>query len=565
MDSTIVLQTPEADAAASESPRLHVVVIVLGDIGRSPRMQYHTSSLLQEGHVVSLIGYKGEALIPELEEAQHSDSSSAASRLQVIRFQVPKLPALLERSLIFYFCWRIAALTFYLAVALAQVSTPSGGRKSKKENNQTPSKIHHTFVHCVLVQNPPALPLLWVAHCYCRIQRWRQSRQDENTAKMLFPHAPALIIDWHNLGFSMLGKTGFLTRILHRYEKWMAPKAQGHLCVTQIMKDFLLEDMLSASRTDSDCNLNVLYDCPPPFFQPLSSPDVEHELMTRLHSQLCLASPKSWYDSLADFQTLFTERRPLATATKNENTSNESMYQARRGRPALIISSTSWTPDEDFNIFLEALLLLDERITMQQSALKVMVIVTGKGPQRSMYQQRISKLPFRHVAITTLWLEMKDYPTLIACADLTVSLHTSTSGLDLPMKLLDSFGCHVPALAYKYEALLVEPLLKHDLHGCLFEHHLELAEQLFWLLQPLAKAPYMQQSTPPHSFGELDRYSVALAKRQSDGKHGWHENWKEHALPVLLRAVSGKEIADQQDNIDKDRGTSTTEEAKKTK
>jgi hypothetical protein len=38
----------------------HFVVIVLGDVGRSPRMQYHANSLLQAGNLVSLVGYVGE-------------------------------------------------------------------------------------------------------------------------------------------------------------------------------------------------------------------------------------------------------------------------------------------------------------------------------------------------------------------------------------------------------------------------------------------------------------------------------------------------------------------------
>lgn len=34
-------------------------VVVLGDIGRSPRCMYHTLSLLENGYEVMLVGYEG--------------------------------------------------------------------------------------------------------------------------------------------------------------------------------------------------------------------------------------------------------------------------------------------------------------------------------------------------------------------------------------------------------------------------------------------------------------------------------------------------------------------------
>ena len=36
-----------------------VCVCVLGDLGRSPRMIYHTTSLLDAGFDVDLVGYEG--------------------------------------------------------------------------------------------------------------------------------------------------------------------------------------------------------------------------------------------------------------------------------------------------------------------------------------------------------------------------------------------------------------------------------------------------------------------------------------------------------------------------
>lgn len=38
----------------------HIQVLVVGDIGRSPRMQYHAISVAKHGKHVDLIGYKGE-------------------------------------------------------------------------------------------------------------------------------------------------------------------------------------------------------------------------------------------------------------------------------------------------------------------------------------------------------------------------------------------------------------------------------------------------------------------------------------------------------------------------
>lgn len=69
---------------------------------------------------------------------------------------------------------------------------------------------------------------------------------------------------------------------------------------------------------------------------------------------------------------------------------------------------------------------------------QLLIIVTGKGPQKAMYEDRMRKLDLRHVAFRTAWLESSDYPCLLGSADLGVCLHTSSSGLDLPMKV-----CHI--------------------------------------------------------------------------------------------------------------------------
>lgn len=45
-----------------------VCVVVLGDIGRSPRMQFHAQSLIREGYKVDIIGYTDSPILNDLKE-----------------------------------------------------------------------------------------------------------------------------------------------------------------------------------------------------------------------------------------------------------------------------------------------------------------------------------------------------------------------------------------------------------------------------------------------------------------------------------------------------------------
>lgn len=41
----------------------HIQVLVVGDVGRSPRMQYHALSVAKHGRQVDIVGYKGHTYI----------------------------------------------------------------------------------------------------------------------------------------------------------------------------------------------------------------------------------------------------------------------------------------------------------------------------------------------------------------------------------------------------------------------------------------------------------------------------------------------------------------------
>ena len=70
----------------------------------------------------------------------------------------------------------------------------------------------------------------------------------------------------------------------------------------------------------------------------------------------------------------------------------------REDRPALLMSSTSWTVDEDFGVLRDALHKYDKAKTKGEAKLPSLVcIITGKGPEKAAYMQRMEEMRMRHV------------------------------------------------------------------------------------------------------------------------------------------------------------------------
>ncbi|CAK9042584.1 4-mannosyltransferase) (GDP-Man:GlcNAc2-PP-dolichol mannosyltransferase) (GDP-mannose-dolichol diphosphochitobiose mannosyltransferase) [Durusdinium trenchii] len=228
--------------------------------------------------------------------------------------------------------------------------------------------------------------------------------------------------------------------------------ADDAFCVTAQMRSRLASEW-SVSATP-------LHDRPASMFRRCLWAETQNHIQV-MGVESILRLSDWWPDGRS--QTLFTEV-------------SEGQVSRSSSRPHLVISSTSWTPDEDFNQLLDALPALDRDLA--KAAKRAVVVVTGKGELRQQFEARElwSLQQLKAVRVLTLWLSFKDYALLLGSADLGLSLHTSSSGFDLPMKVVDMFGAGLPACARSFAAL--PELVRHGENGFTFSSSEELAQSL---------------------------------------------------------------------------------------
>jgi beta-1,4-mannosyltransferase len=281
------------------------------------------------------------------------------------------------------------------------------------------------------MQNPPSIPTLLISTAVCFFRRTR------------------LVIDWHNFGHSILalklGQNHPLVRVSKWYETTLAKPAYAHLTVTKAMAKILRNEYgLKASVLS-------LHDRPANLYQPLDNAQQ-------------FAFLQRYGPAQPHFDSLIT------------------------GKTKMLVSSTSWTADEDFNLLLDALCSYSASATSTHPQLpELFVVITGKGPQKQMYLDKIRALregdSLEMVNIHTDFLSFEDYALLLGSADLGVSLHTSSSGVDLPMKVVDMFGAGLPVAGWsKFDAW--PELVKENVNGKGFGSSEELADILRELFEP---------------------------------------------------------------------------------
>ena len=223
---------------------------------------------------------------------------------------------------------------------------------------------------------------------------------------------------------------------------------------------------------------------------------------------------------------IFHSRSPVETATATAFTTVSPSGEVRlaQDRPALLISSTSWTEDEDFSVLLSALQLYEDHLIQNGNTRlpKLTCVITGKGPLKEHYLEKLAEKSWTSVRVCTPWLEAEDYPMLLGSADLGVCLHKSSSNLDLPMKVVDMFGCGVPVCAVHFDCL--HELVKHEENGMVFHSANELFEQITELLADF-----------PDGCKKLEKFRRNLEDFQ---KLRWHETWSK----AVLSMVSGQQL-----------------------
>jgi beta-1,4-mannosyltransferase len=412
---------------------MRAVVVALIDLGRSARMRYHAQALSAHGVDVDLVGFEGTPL----PRAITDDPRITVHRLSASRLR------------------RGAPSLSYAPIAL--VDSLRMGHRLWRTLRRLPKP------DVVLVQDPPAFPTLTVSRL------------------ALAKKGVRFVIDWHNIGYSVLRVRLGQWHPAVRFARWLerrdARYANASLCVSRGLAEFL------KSRFGIQ-NTHVLYDRPASIFAPMSRIDRERyrqALLTRLgiHSALV----------------------------------------------GFIVCPTSWTEDEDFDVVIDAVRRLEDRIRGWEAMgssrrfADLVILVTGDGERRTEFERRFAGLPARRVHLRTRWLEPEDYPRVVGSADLGLCLHRSSSGLDIPMKIADLFGAGVPVCALDYGATLAERV-RHGSNGLLFSTAEQLANVLFDLFE-----------TFPADDQLFERLRVGARK---SARMSWDEGWTREAQPVLF-------------------------------
>ncbi|KAK6463519.1 Chitobiosyldiphosphodolichol beta-mannosyltransferase [Scheffersomyces coipomensis] len=406
--------------------RKSIAIIVLGDLGHSPRICYQAKSFSNFDYYVTLCGY----LESEPPMDVIDDINIDINEIKPIKnsFHLPYLLFAGEKV-----CLQLVQL-FKLLLGFRGTDY-------------------------ILLQNPPSIPILLLVIIF----------------KKIFSPSTFIIVDWHNLNYTILNlkfqnENHPVIRAVRFYEQFLGKHfVDLNMTVTKMMKTFLVKEFQFTAK-----KVITLYDRPSNNFQPLTSTKEKQEII----------------ESIDVFNDI----------------PNINNYK-------ILISSTSFTPDEDFNVLLTALEKYHTQIETTKNLPPILLIVTGKGPLKNDFLTKVKQLDFNpsKIIIKSTWLAIEDYPKVLSVADLSVSLHTSSSGIDLPMKIVDFFGSGIPVISLNFPA--INELVKHGINGLVTSNKPEVkaSDEIYRLLFEV--------------FTNDELLSTLKEGALEESKLRWDENW----------------------------------------
>jgi beta-1,4-mannosyltransferase len=335
----------------------------------------------------------------------------------------------------------------------------------------------------ILMQTPPAIPAMAVCLLAARLRGAR------------------LAIDWHNYGYTILalrlGARHPAVRLARWWERLFGPRADLHFCVSSAMREDLADNWGIVDAV-------VLRDLPAARFRP-APPEERTRFLQALGAGMS---------------------GPAANA----------LARPQHDRPAVLVSPTSWTVDEDFTLLFDALAACDAQMKKDEAVAgkrlypDMVVFLTGRGPLRATYEQRAAALPQGRIHIVFAWLSADQYRDLLGAADIGLCLHTSSSGLDLPMKIADMQGAGLPVCAFDYGPCLAE-MINPGETGLLFKNDKQLTEHICTLSRDF----HLENTV-------LLPMRAAVEKRRHQT---WSDGWAEVAAPLFGLVPSNNDTSHQ--------------------
>ena len=436
----------------------NVAVLVVGDLNRSPRMLNHCLSLSESFEEINEISLIGY----NGGDIRSDISTNPKIKQYYIRQGLNKLLRKLPKFL-------------FILVALIKIITQIFSLSWILLLSIPKFKF-------LILQNPPGIPAMLICWIICKIR------------------GAKFIIDWHNYGYTILkvnNRPNFLVNLACKYEKYLGKKSDLNFCVSQAEK----RDLKKQFEIEAIC----LPDRPVKGLFKFLNENEANELYKKYSNEL---------------SSLIDSHLP-------ENKNN---------KPIVMISSTSWTPDEDFSLLLDSFIKTEEmileeiedkekksRVNITKDKIKkILFLITGRGPLRDNFMKKVAEAKLNYFEVKSIWLESDDYPKLLSLVDLGISLHYSSSGIDLPMKVVDMFSGCLPVASIYYDTIV--ELVEENKNGFLFKNDKELCKIL--------KNVIIEYSTSGKC-QKIDKFRENLHKDLD--KNDWVSQWKQRVIPSLKK------------------------------